>query len=179
MCKQERCHLGVLRDSIICNKTAFSQFHSLLLRGLSLCVAFFVRYSYREDLCSSIVPRTVHIDINTWFEGTPTERRGVRVCVHTCVWVCVWERQGRGGGMQTWIKRKGRWLFISFWKSLLQQQIFPVFYQDCSAWPTLRWWRWNRVQEKCKPEGHLIPRPQDVLLSPSVLTDVQYLAMSF
>lgn len=123
MCKQERCHLKVLRDSIICNKTAFSQFRSLLLEGLSLCGAFFVRYSYRQDLCSSVVPRAVHIEINTWFEGTTTERRGVRACAHTCVW----GRQGRGGGMREWVKRKGRWLFISFWNSLLQQRVFPVF----------------------------------------------------
>lgn len=103
MCKQERCHLRVLRDSIICNKTAFSQLHSLCYSEACLRVwLFFLRYSYRQDLFSSVVPRAVPTEINTWFEGTAAAWEGVHartcVCVHAAIWVWVWGRQGGGGG---------------------------------------------------------------------------------
>lgn len=48
------------------------------------------------------------------------------VCIHPCEHVL----EGDKAEEESWRKQKGRWLLISFWKSLLQQYVFPGFYQS-------------------------------------------------
>lgn len=133
MCKQERCHLRVLRDSIICNKTAFSQFHSLCYSEACLHAwRLFLRYSYRQDLFSSAVPRAVPAEINTWFEGTAAARGEVRartcVCVHGAIWVWDRGRQGGGGGRKR--KEAGKMKKETTFQSILEVS-FPARCSSC------------------------------------------------